>query len=113
MNNKTETEYNDADPFRILRDIKIKNLNRLVISHLNINSIRNKFEPLKNIIKGNLDILVLTETKIDESFPNQEFRIDGYTSIRLDRDLHGGRVLVYGREDIPKRDLEGVTLKLI
>ena len=47
MNNKTETEYNDANPFRILRDIKIKNVNRLVISHLNINSIRNKFEPLK------------------------------------------------------------------
>ena len=31
MNNKTETEYNDADLFRILRDIKIKNVNRLVI----------------------------------------------------------------------------------
>ena len=120
MNNKTETEYNDADPFRILRDTKIKNVNRLVISHLNINSIRNKFEPLKNIIKGNLDILVLTETKIDESFTNQEFRIDGYTSIRLDRDIHGG-VLVYAREDIPyreiryhtsTRDLEEVTLEI-
>ena len=121
MNNKTETEYNDADPFRILRDIKIKNVNRLVIIHLNINSIRNKFEPLKNIIKGNLDILVLTETKIDDSFPNQEFRIDGYTSIRLDRDIHGGGVLVYVKEDIPyreiryhtsTRDLEGVTLEI-
>ena len=47
MNNKTETEYNDADPFRILKDIKLKNVNRLVTSHLNINSIRNKFKPLK------------------------------------------------------------------
>ena len=103
MNNKTETEYNGADPFIILRDIKLKNVNRLVISHLNINSIRNKFEPLKNIIKGNLDILVLTETKIDESFPNQEFRIDGYTPIRLDRDIHGGGLLVCVREDIPYR----------
>ena len=101
MNNKTETEYNGADSFRILRDIKLKNVNRLVISHLNINSIGNKFEPLKNIINGNLNILVLTESKIDQSFPNQEFRIDGYTSIRLDRDIHGGGVLVYVREDIP------------
>ena len=41
MNNKTETEYNGADPSRILRDIKLKNVNRLVISHLNVNSIRN------------------------------------------------------------------------
>ena len=59
--------------------------------------------------------------KIVESFPNQEFRIDGYTSIRLDRDLHGRGFLVYAREDIPyreiryhtsTRDLEGVTLEI-
>ena len=105
MNNKAETEYNGADPFRILRDIKIKTVYRLVISHLNFNSIINNFEPLKNIIKGNIDILVLTETKIDESFPNQEFRLDGYTSIRLDRDILGGGVLVYVREDIPHREI--------
>ena len=47
------------------------NLNRIVISHVNINFLRNKFELLAKAIKGNVDILMVTETKIDESFPQQ------------------------------------------
>ena len=111
----------EDDPFRILRNIKVRNINRLLIGHLNINSIRNKFEPLKHIIKGNMDIMVVTETKIDDSFPKQEFEIEGYTSFRRDRNKYGGGILVYVREDIPCReitdqnptnDLEGVTLEI-
>ena len=70
------------------------------------------------IIKGNLDILVLTETKIDESCSKHELSIDGYTSFRLDRNKHGGGALVYAREDIPCRVinitgcLEGVSLEI-
>ena len=111
----------EDDPFRILRNIKVRNINRLLVGHLNINSIRNKFEPLKHIIKGNMDIMVVTETKIDDSFPKQEFEIEGYTSFRRDRNKYGGGILVYVREDIPCReitgqnptnDLEGVTLEI-
>ena len=70
------------------------------------------------IIKGNLDILLLTETKIDESFSKDEFYIEGYTSFRLDRNIHGGGVLIYVREDIPCRvikimgSLEGISLEI-
>ena len=38
------------DPFKILRNIRVSNINRLTIGQLNINSIRNKFEALKSII---------------------------------------------------------------
>ena len=34
------------EPYSILKDLKINNLNRIVCAHLNTNSIRNKFEPL-------------------------------------------------------------------
>ena len=80
-----------TNPLDILKKIKTSNLNRLVIGQININSIRNKFEPLNLIIKDNLDILVITESKLDESFPSMQFAIGG--------------VAIYVREDIPCREL--------
>ena len=35
----------------ILRHLKLKSVNRLVIGHLNINSLRNKFDSLKLLAK--------------------------------------------------------------
>ena len=40
-----------------LKDIRIANWNCIVISHININSIRNKFELLAEAVMGNVDIL--------------------------------------------------------
>ena len=59
-----------TNPSEILKNIKIYNANRLVIGHININSLRKKYEFLKTLIKGNIDILVITESKLDESFPS-------------------------------------------
>ena len=66
----------DSNPRLILKQIKEKNINRLVVGQININSLRNKFHSLEMLIKGNLDILVITESKLDESFPAQQFVID-------------------------------------
>ena len=52
-----------------LKDIRITNLNRIVISHIHINAMRNKFELLVEAVVGNIDILMVTKTKIDKSFP--------------------------------------------
>ena len=69
----------DRDPYKLLKSIKVSNVNRLVIGQLNINSLRNKFEALKLIIGQNIDILFITESKLDETFPKAEFHIDGYS----------------------------------
>ena len=53
----------------VMKELKQKNLSGNVIAYLNINSIRNKFEVLSEEIKGNIDIFVISETKIDDSFP--------------------------------------------
>ena len=45
------------------------NLSRLVLAHLNINSIRNKFDNLTQQITGTVDILMISETKLGISFP--------------------------------------------
>ena len=97
----------DENPNDILRKIKIKNVDRIVVGSLNINSLSSKFEQLKEVIGKNLDILTIQETKLDESFPNQQFTIEGYSNpYRLDRNRDGGGVLIYVREDIPSRLLE-------
>ena len=56
-----------------LKNIRIKNLNNVIIGLLNINSIRNKFHALQHIIHGNVDILIITETTIDHTFPQNQF----------------------------------------
>ena len=64
---------------KFLNDLKIQNVNRLVVAHLNVNSIEKKIESLKEIIRGNVDILVLSETKLDNSFSTNIFDMEGYT----------------------------------
>ena len=48
---------------------------RIILGHLNINSIRTKFDLLVDQIKGNVDIMGISETKLDESFPSGQFKI--------------------------------------
>ena len=49
---------------------------------------------LSDQIKGNIDILLVSETKIDDSFPNGNFLIDGFsTPYRLDRNSNGGGLM--------------------
>ena len=89
------------EPLNVLKIIKQQNINRLVIAHLNINSLPSKFEQLASLIKGNIDILVMSETKIDDSFPMQQFIIEGYVRpYRRDRNKEGGGVLIYVRDDL-------------
>ena len=74
----------------------------MIIGQLNINSLRNKFHALVEIMHGNLDVLVITETKLDHTFPENQFLIPGYKKpYRKDRNRNGGGVMVYVREDIP------------
>ena len=49
----------------VIRKLRIKNVNRIVIGTLNINSLSSKFDQLKAIIGKNIDILLIQETKLD------------------------------------------------
>ena len=85
-----------------LKTIRSDNVNKLIFAHLNINSIRNIFEFLATQVKGKIDILMISETEIDESFPKGIFLIEGFsTSYRLDRDSKGRGIMLYVRADIP------------
>ena len=81
------------------KDIRVSNINRLIFGHLNINSFRNKFDFLCEQIKGSIDIFMISESKLDESFPQGQFLIDGFhTPFRFDCNKTGGGILLFVRE---------------
>ena len=78
----------------------------MTFEHLNINSLRNKFGQLTEMVKGFADIFLISESKLDDSFPEGQFIIDGYHApFRFDRYWNGGGLLLYVRKDIPAKVL--------
>ena len=89
-----------------LKLLRVRNIGRVIIGYLNINSVRNKFDALKEIASQSLDVLMIAETKLDATFPTGQFTIEGFaTPFRLDRNANGGGILVYVRSDIPSHQV--------
>ena len=94
--NVKDYDKNFSDPRLVSENLKLKNNHRLVIGNLNINSISNKFDNLILITQGKIDILVITQTKTDSTFPLNQFSIQGYLKpYRFDRNRNGGSVFLY------------------
>ena len=76
-------DFQDAgNQMNTFHEIRTKNANRLIIGHLNVNYLRNKFEMLEELIKDK----IISEKKLDSSFPSGQFVIKDYsTPFRLDR----------------------------
>ena len=56
---------------------RLKYAKILIIDHLNINSIRNKFLDFKEVVLSETDICLISETKLGDSFPDQQFHVNG------------------------------------
>ena len=68
-----------------------------MIGYLNITSVRNKIADLQIFIQ-NIDSFGLSETKLDENFPNAQFNLDGYEiRARRYRYKNGGGLVVFVR----------------
>ena len=90
-----------------LKNLRKKNMHKTVVRKININSIRNKFDHLMEAVSGNIDILLITETKIDSTFLVNQFYVNGYNvPYRNDRNTNGGSILVYICDDIRSRIIE-------
>ena len=87
---------------------RLENFKNIFIDHLNINSIRNKFKMMADII-SNFSIFLISESKLDSSFPNSQFKTNGYKIFRRDRDRYGGGLLLYVNEEIPCKILNQQT----
>ena len=90
-----------------LHQVRINNPSRIIFGQININSIRNKFAQLIYIVSNEIDILMVSETKLDDTFPTSQFLMQGYsTPFRKDRTSKCGGILLYVREDIPCKIIE-------
>ena len=71
---------------------------------INVNSIRNKIQFVASQVINNVDILLVFETKIDDSFPTSQFLLDGFLKpYRLDRCSNGGGIIFYVNDDMSCR----------
>ena len=83
----------NQDVNKVLTEIREKFPKNVIIGQLNIKALANKFEGLNLIIKDKLDILVLSEMKLDSSF--KQFKISGFEKpYRSDRNKHRGGVMM-------------------
>ena len=90
----------------VLSKIKTKQINVVVIGLLNINSFAGKFDSFKTIISGKVDVTIIVETKLDDSYLTSQFYIHCYSKpFRGDRNKYDGGILIYIREDIPCKTL--------
>ena len=97
--------------FPDIRDFKCKNSKRLIFSHLNVNSIRHKIDEVSEILlNGYTEILCLSETKIDDSFPDAQFDVNGFTLHRKDRNKFGGGLMCYVKSHLPHRRRNDIAL---
>ena len=105
-----------------MKNLRLKNVNKTIIGQININSISSKFNQLKELVLKHVDVLVVCETKLDETFPYSQFHMDGgFLPYKLDENCNSGGVMVFVKEDIPSKlltkhnfqsDVEGLFVEL-
>ena len=87
-----------------IKKLSIRNPNKIIIENLNINLLLNTFEQSKDIVMQYIDILALTETKLDATFTKAQFLLNGFSEpYRLDRSRNGGAVMIYIHENVPSK----------
>ena len=102
---------NCNDCFLDLKRFRSKNVKKLIIAGLNINSLRNKFHPVNDILqKGYVDILCISESKLDDSFPKSQFKSHGFHCFRQDSTARSGGLIAWVRNDLPCRQRDDIAV---
>ena len=76
--NNSTTNKKDVIDINDFINLNKKTLNNPKFAYLNINHLRNKVVDLRYILKDiDQTFLAISETKLDDSFPNAQFNING------------------------------------
>ena len=87
---------NDKNSAGFLKHLHLNCPEKILIGHLNIKSTRNKFDLLKEMVAKEIYILMISKTKLDDSFPIAQFLIKGfYTPFRLVRNKNDDGIFLY------------------
>ena len=122
LSNEANTDDPNS-PFENLRNLRKCHMNNVIISHLNVNSLSSKYCEVKELLNVcRFDVLVLSETKLDDSFKQATLDIEGYSCVRQDKRSNSGGLLTYIAKDIPfsvgkinlcNDDIECTSMELI
>ena len=85
----------------------------LIIGHLNISSVRNKLSSLQQTVLSKTDILLLSETKIDNLFSDSQFLAEGFKMYSKDRTKTVGGLFLYVNENLPDKIISSYKFKEI
>ena len=108
------SENFDSD-LQKLRVLRVKNDSNPIVAYLNINSLGEKINHLREICKESpIDILCVDETKIDSSYPDAQFQINDYQfrPFRRDRNKYGWGKIVFIRQGLITRRLPKFETKV-
>ena len=100
-----------CDTLNGLHEQRLNHPKNVIIGHYNIKSIREKISGFKDLILKETDICLLSETKIDDSFPNSQFFAEDYRMFRKDRNKNGGGLILYINEGIPGKLINSYDFK--
>ena len=96
-----------------LGNLRSNNPKNIIFSYININSIRNKFENLCDIVGNNVDVFSTAETKRDSSFRNAQFLLPAFQEpLRLDINHRSGGLFVYIKASLPSKILSKFKLPI-
>ena len=105
-----------------IKNLRLRNINKVIFANLNINSLPNKFDQLREIVLIYADVLVVTEAKLDDTFLTSQYLVTGFSvPYRLDRNRNGDGIMIFTRDDIPNRvltkhvfpdDIKGLFIEL-
>ena len=73
-NKKINFKFNSENTLKFLRK---RNVCKIVVGQVYINSIQNKFDPLMEAVAANIVIFLITKTKIDSRFSEEIFCLNG------------------------------------
>ena len=102
-----DNDTNDDKQTNILKNARLKHPKKVCLSHININSIRNKLDSLFEFTYGLVDFLAVSETKLYSPFPTGQFNLPGFrTPYRKDLSGKSGVLLVYVNSNISSKVLK-------
>ena len=89
-------------------NLRVKNVNRIIIGNVNVNSMSGKINHLELFVQGKIDILII---KLDSTFLTSQFMMNDYWEpYGFERNKNEFGILIYIQEDIPRKVLVDLEL---
>ena len=108
----TNVQESDCDLYPGVTAFRHRYTSNFILAHVNVNSVRHKFISIHDILaKKHIDYLAISESKLDDSFPNAQFAAQDYAIFRKDLTPSSGGLLIYIRADLPHRRLKNTEEK--